>query len=215
MNTYGEKQNFIISKIMNCKKLLNEKYNNYLQFVINQLSEMYPIVNKNREYITKYISIIDNYNIHPSIYSTIFVNCINNLYIQYQIKDLESIVNLPHNVNIIFSQFDDIFNHIDVLFPEPELSKEIKIIINYIDQELHYRYEYIINNIKEESNIDNKLEYDSKIFNQLIELFPSIINKNMLIIEKDMNLLEDNYKVIYFWINYIAILNKKLLEKIL
>jgi hypothetical protein len=282
-NSYEDLYLMIISlektKNKEIKEMMNSLVNNsdseykkkydelpiYLDYIIKMLSTSYPFINKYINDIIKIILIVDNYDIHPLIFQSLFTNLIHSISLNELINfSNNNIINYLHSVQneieILFSSYNTIFENIDNKYLEAEKKIGYNNILNLnydqftslfnsitinpysnhnkqtiintlliqIENMNHHDIENYIKSIK--INFDellvsnNKLAFDTNLLNELTQNYIRAIDKNYKQIQffdifNDFDIskqLKINSKnILYFWIDYIAIINNSLFEKLL
>lgn len=134
-------------KIDFIKHELSKKYDNFPIYIIQQLKKYYPFINEN-EYIVLF-NLIYEHNIHPLIFKSISyvliqLSCIQELKINENLKNntdfIESIIHITSNVNIMFTNFDQIFLLAEQHFENNEYLNSYNKLNNLSNTELNKLY---------------------------------------------------------------------------
>jgi len=154
----------------------NKKYNNlppYLDYILYMLSISFTILNKYSDGIIQILLLVDNYDIHPSIFQSVFANIIFSIYIEemtinpqmiYNEQYLESITNIYSEIEILMSIFNNIFIDVD----EQYKHFEVKLCYNSINSLSNIDFLELLDNINNDIFKQNILDNKILILNTMI-----------------------------------------------
>jgi len=189
----------IKTQMNNLINILNhiQQFNNlppYLDYTLYMLVKSFPILNKYISDIIKILLLVDNYNIHPSIFLSLYANIIFSIYINELTLDdtlindrifIESISIIYKEIEILMSIFDDIF----IIVDNEYLDSENKLYYNYINSLSHIEFNQYISTVDYSKN---KIIILNIFIIEIEHLTQNIINESFNIND---NLLKNNLSV--------------------
>lgn len=253
-------------KIDTIKHKMNEFVNNkclkkndefelpdYLNNILSMLTESYPIIKKYHTKIIYQLKLIDKICIHPLIFQSLFSNLIHTVFICELLNNnklfldktfTDQLLNIPSDISITFSIFNDIFTSIDDEYTTIEsiieynklnsmpideffriggetTNKNFELNRNIVN--LEHMTDYVMNEFSlslqtyDKTIIDHKFDTDAEMLQKFFILYEKSIKTymNLMNIHID-NLLELCGKnAIYYWIDTIAKINGLMFDKLL
>jgi hypothetical protein len=189
----------------------------YLNYIFDMLAVSYPYIIKFDKEIIKQLLVVDNYNIHPSIFTSLLINILHsisiNIIIEKQTKNLNIddkflslLPNIHHDVELIMSQFDTLFIDID----DEYIEIENKLGYNNISNLDYHQFNDLFNNITIGLNtyhsdltimnvmiihIEHMIHHDIEKYIKTININIDDILSNLIKFDFDNNLLLDLTKV--------------------
>jgi hypothetical protein len=156
----------------------------YLKYVLSMISISYPDIHKNIPHIVNILNIVDQFNIHPNIFTSVFINLISNsimidlkrnIDIGYPLDDdknkrlLNIVKNVPYDIDMLFNVYNQIIISHDEIFS----SIDKKIAYNDINALNFYSfndnlYKVLLNYGKSSPDILPSIDEKFKIMSTLI-----------------------------------------------
>ena len=177
-----------------------------------------PEYKKSKEFLNSIGNIYNEIEIIMSIFNNIFTS------IDTEYKDKESF--LLYGIVGVLSN-SEIDNLSESISDDTKLDDKIlnlSVMINKIEKLTHCNMNEFFINMEDDYDCLNKLEYDLILHDKIIKEFNENIVNNYKYMSKFINykninnidiLQFTNKNVIYYWIDYIAIINGKIIDKIL
>jgi len=181
----------------------------YLDYTLNLLTSSFPLIKKYHQKIIPILSLVNRYNIHPSIIQSLYANILFSIYIIEislnkdiitDANNLDSINNIYNEIELMMSIFNDIFINIDI---EYKLADD-KLCYNSISSFSHVDFTDLI------ENINNDIFKDNILDNNLLKLNTLLVNIEHLV-QVEMN----EYLINLEQINNDEIFNNKLEKDLL